>query len=571
MNPQQQTLKIDMSGTKGITGHGYGDIYQTVSTPQRRHTITDGEMAQGTYNPFKRFGFMSPSTNTIRSFVSDQSGGLFNSGVFTCTQLDQIGSADLSGNPTGYFADATTIWATHNNTQTIIYQDHVISGATNRDMDIYQINGVRFLMGLYLISGGSACRVWSKNISSGGTYSNNFIGSGGSITNTFDLSSAATKLVVADNGFMYIMDANAVHQVDGTILGGGSAGTITANVLLFPPYIKITDAIDYRGNLYMCTQNYSSNGAFTNFQNPVGVYIWNRVTTTASIQDFIPLTGAQTIKKIWVTPDGKIRVIVICSNSLTQIREFDGTNFKTIYEMNALAYPPFFDCATVLESGLWWVSSDGIMYVYGHATYDNSLNSDYGISEDVLFQVGNFQSYISAGSGGAIGAILYMSGPNDAPSGVPSGNRLDPEAFFISYFPTGGSLQLAGKWYPHADTFSGVILGTDPGPVYTGVYYLPVYSASNWLEITCLPTTASDSSVIATLNIYFNHSTTPQGSGFPITRMKANSGNIYIPITKKGIFAIQLSLTFSSGQSIGANDFCPSLATLVFTPVTKRI
>ena len=50
-------LTIDLTGKKGLTQKFWGDAYLgSVSKPALRYAGKEGQMAAGTYNPYKRYG-----------------------------------------------------------------------------------------------------------------------------------------------------------------------------------------------------------------------------------------------------------------------------------------------------------------------------------------------------------------------------------------------------------------------------------------------------------------------------------------------------------------------------------
>lgn len=60
-------ITIDMSGKGGLVEKYHGDINDVIASPQLRYLSGEGQVANGIYNPFKKYGYMSPSTD---AFVS---------------------------------------------------------------------------------------------------------------------------------------------------------------------------------------------------------------------------------------------------------------------------------------------------------------------------------------------------------------------------------------------------------------------------------------------------------------------------------------------------------------------
>lgn len=93
-------LTIDLSGRNGLTPRGGEDIYKSVEEPHLRYIAGEGQMVSGVFNPFRKYGYMSPCTDSTIS-VTAASGSLDNElGPHTYDP----GANDL------YFGGDTTIW-----------------------------------------------------------------------------------------------------------------------------------------------------------------------------------------------------------------------------------------------------------------------------------------------------------------------------------------------------------------------------------------------------------------------------------------------------------------------------
>jgi hypothetical protein len=58
-------LQFDLSGRDGLAPRFFGDIDRTVSTPELRFLGGGGQLAEGVYNPLRRYGYMSPSNSAF--------------------------------------------------------------------------------------------------------------------------------------------------------------------------------------------------------------------------------------------------------------------------------------------------------------------------------------------------------------------------------------------------------------------------------------------------------------------------------------------------------------------------
>lgn len=545
---------IDLSGRAGLVYKHEGDVNDVSGTPRPnlRYLGADGQMAQGIYNPVRNYGYMSPASTGFVTVTESNAPTDFTNEI-AATIYDSASQLAFFAEDNGMvwrLTNAGTFYQWREPT-TITFP---ISGATNTDMEIYQVNGSKVLFGSYQKAGGGD--IWRVNLTTtevaGGsqTYLSSVATSG------FALGASNDHFMrTADNGFMYIFDGNAVHKLDGTA-SGGSVGTATANVLLFPAGFITVDAVDWRGLMWIGVQTSAvlgSSGTGAYEERTVGVYVWDRQSTVVNTVDFIPLNGVREIRKLYVTATGKFRAIVISSDRFTQIREYNGQTFETIAEAHIKAYPPYKDSFTRMGDLAVWLAADSKWYAHGRAGIGDS---------EGLFQIGD----ISSLNGGALttGAVLLLDATLDT--------TFSRSGFVFSALASGPTIYNR-LWYPHGQgSVTPPTSGTPfnvtglAGNVYTLVKMLPKLSTLNYINVFCLPTASATSTTCATITIYLNQSTTAFKT-YTVPLSEASRGYVTIPIRKPYVNSVQLKITWPTDVTLGTNDFITSYAEVDYTPV----
>jgi hypothetical protein len=357
----------------------------------------------------------------------------------------------------------------------------------------------------------------------------------------------------ADNGFAYVFADNHVHKIDGNTTGGQN-GTATKDVLLFPDYFRISDAVDYRSNMYIALNSNPLSTATTNldtFRGTCAVYVWNRISTQLSAADYIEIPGVREIKKIYASPSGVLMLITISDSGITELRRFGyndsgGVVFPVVRELGIGAYPQYPDGCTVGGDKTFWLANNGVLYCEKD-TYVTKLHevktpgtTSTGLAENI-----------------SSGALFYGSGSETADSGY----RSNKQGIVMSY--DDGSI-VTEKIYPFDITTGDNSTQTShAGNVYTGVQYIPITSKVNRIRIYNAPTANSDSTVIATVKIYFNQSTSatmPNGITKSITKKEASRGYVDFNINKPYIHAVQIEVEWASGTPLGDDMYLPTIA-----------
>lgn len=559
-------LPIDLSGIKGLAPRYFGDKPYTASSPNLRYLGIEGQIAEGVYNPISALGYMSPANNTTKA-VTGTSDFLLTSAIVVPQRL-----ADASTDAIFFSDEATTgtrgkilnLDTAVDTTLDTAYTIPLIGAEYSKSEDfvLYRVNGSRriFFTNVNTTTPGTSSSIAIA------TYDFGTVDDDWSSTLPTGASSTLLKpegrnvFVPADNGFLYVLNFNTVHRIDGSTTGGTN-GTISADVLVFlgsasasgaGSIAEAIDGVDIRGKMWIAVHvnaGFSSKTTSLSgkaFNQFCGVYIWDRKTTVAGFEDFIPVYGVREIKSMHVL-QGQVCLFTVSTDGYTQLRRWDGNEFSVVATLGSTAFPAYRK-HSVYEAGdyLMWLGSDGKIYFFGKAEpfLDNAL---YTIG-DMTTHVSNGQTY--SGSG------VFV--PANATETVTSGNQTAPLAFYVSFKDTGGNH--LKKWYPWStETVASNAQVGHIGDVYTLVKYLPDMSKVNYVDIRCAPT-GTGSTTIATVKYYFNGSSTASITK-TVTKDQCSRGYVRHELNKPYINAIQIEIEFATGNTMGqSNDFRPSIA-----------
>lgn len=540
---------LDLSGRAGLAPKHHGDVDASAPQPQYRYLGKDGQMAQGTFNPIRSYGYLCPATPTVVNITEADASTNFTNEL-RATVFD-------SGSGSFYMGEnGNLLWGGGFNNRTNwrnALGGFAISGTSVKvtDLETYQINGVKEVFFSYQKSTGGDIGYLQPS-SDGQIITNNNTWLSGTVSGAFTLGAANDHFMrVSDNGFMYIFDGYAVHKIDGTAATGGANGTATGNVLIFPQYFNIVDAVDWRGNLYIGVQTSASLGAssiLASNEQIVGVYVWDRQSTVLGSKDFIPMNGVREIRRIYVTPSGELRALVISSQRTTQIRRYNGATFELLDTAGITAYPYYRDSFSYMGDVAVWLGYDAKWYAHG---------SLFPGEPEALYIIGDMSATTGAIGSYNTGAILYY--------GVEGSTSQTIDGMIWSYSASGTP---GNKfWFPNAtgSAVQSTAMQASAGDVYSLVKYLPKLSTVNFINVFCAPGTATGSTVQGTVSIYFNGSTTAFKS-YSVTRDDIVKGYINIPIGKPYVNAIQLKVSFATGTTLSDTyDFRPSYAIIDYT------
>lgn len=431
------------------------------------------------------------------------------------------------------------------------------------------------------VNGLGGCGIYDFN----GTWTDNWIT--GTATNTvinpINLTNNSHFLRLGNDGYMYIMDGNAVHRIDGSILGGIS-GTVTPNVYSVLPYWIITDAVSYRQQMFIAAKDNNTlartiNGSFTadkTYNVNAFVAIWDMTATATETKDIITIPGIQSVQKLFITPTGKLRAICVSSNGLTKLMEYDGTQFTLIMHLGLGAAPQFPDALLTTDTLTIWTGNDGNIYGHGPVADDTT---------EVLAKIGNFFPVGSTTPKNNIpyaGALMYGGQGSFSAS---SGYRTGKQGLTIAYYDSSTSPKVT-RIYPfdkgtingvnqnpmQSDIFTGVhFLESSTASFYTGTRFISQLSTIGFINIFFPAAGSGGATVQATVRIYLNGSTTQWGAGKTITRDDIKKGYKRIEMNQPYVNTIQLKFEYPTSSVLSdTTDFHPYQALVYYSPTNTR-
>lgn len=368
-----ERIILDMTGRGGLAPKWGGDInsfgydgYQQTGTPNLRYDAGDNQVVSGIYDFIKKRGFMSPSYYAILDVPQDDLDQTIDND-FQSSLIDPIEEKI-------YFFEQNgdIVYGSYDGSD---FEDHSPSPTTQiTDSAIYYKNGVRTIYVACNISGSPSSAVIREFAANADPSTININWSSDDVVNGFDLyNSKATRLIPSGDGFMYILNKNAVHRVDGTVIGG-TEGTIYRDILLGPSESYLTHGVEYNNYMYIAVQNneywddeirrQDMESLATHTSN-VGVYIWNRQSTFFNSSNFVELPGVSYVKNIWVTPRNELMLMAIVPNGEVCLMKFNGSRFSTVETMPWGAHVNNKSAMQIHGYFTYWIGSDSFIYRYG--------------------------------------------------------------------------------------------------------------------------------------------------------------------------------------------------------------
>mgnify|MGYP001596411671 CR=1 FL=1 len=545
---QELIFQFNSSGglTPGWTGHpGY-------ENPQPHLNVfgNDSMYTEGVVNPFRQPGFLSPATSAVTAITTAEAGTAFVD-VVNIIQVDTINTTIYVGEASGTMFRIQRLDSFTDTTLNAINQVNGLSGALASDFEIYSLNGVTSLF--YAYNKGSAGEMGIYNNFS--SFDDDYLSS--SATGGFVLGANRHRLIVADNGFMYILDGSEIHRFDGTTEGGGS-GTIKGRVVVFPNPFRLVDGVDSRGFLWVAlvsdTRDFRGVGdSSVTGQVTCGVYIWDRQSTRVAQTDFIPVPGVKEIHKIFFF-DGKPWLITSSTNRLTEIREYNGSEFVVKFELPRGARPRFVDSVQVRSNKVYWIGrDDGIVWCLGRIFPDAPIG---------IHKIGDMTPFTRGDTWGSGGALAIAGG---RPS-VASGDYLEPETVIVNFSTQTNSKNLINRWYPDSRTITGETLTVHPGRWRSIVKPIPKLSTINGLSVFFPPNTSVDSESLY-IQLYYNRSNNVTTTAV-LNEVDAARGWYWTSLTQENVNYVQLGVVFNGDQPVTKHIF-PEYAKVHYTKTDK--
>ena len=556
-----QKLFLDLSGRGGLAPRWFGDEGDTAAqfpqyrylgdqdqTPDYSWRSTASQYASGVYNPSRRYGYMTPSPTSVTNITNNGAGGTFVN-EWRCTLYDSymgVSLAGENGNALNFgtgAGGATWTWDSGWG---------AIPGATTlTDLESYQVNGVRQVFFAYQKATNGDIGI--ARYSNGSLVTDNLTWFTGTVSNPLSTTLGTGNdyfFVPASNGYMYMGDGSFIHKIDGTTTTGGTNGTFTGQVLAAPANWTFVDGVDFKNSIF-----------FAVVDNPIGtndtsafsgnyclVYVWDKQSTVVNAADYIPVKGVKNIRKLYVTQNGKLRMICLSSKRTTQIREYDGTVFTVISEAAPLSFPNYRDSFAVAGSMIDWLGSDGLMYSHGAITEGE---------QEQLYIIGNLTGIPSVSTFTA-GAILYAD--------ANSQTTYSRTALSVSFKDSNGPYNRI--WYPNKS-------GATPhaGNVFSLVKYFPVPVKINYCRVYHNAGNTSGTTQQGTLSVFLNQATTANKT-FAITRNDIAKGYKYCPINqglKSVVVSMQVEIQWSNVTTADATDWMTRTLEVDYEPISRLL
>lgn len=520
---------IDISGGNGLAPRYFGDRpFDSDNAANRTYRVGDnGKYVGGVVNPIARLGYLSPAVETYEFMDGDDIMV-----AASATIVDTIAEKNYYlSEGSGSTVSVQSSWVTSSLTELNIIAGVSVKGT---DLELYTVNGIRKLFYSYRTNAAGNIGIYDL----AATFDDDFMST--VPAGATALSSHNHRMTVADNGFMYILDGNALHKFDGTVTGG-AGGTMTPNVLVFPVTFQLIDFIDLRGKLWInvlrSTRNLNRTTIDTSsFTEYCGVYIWDRQSTTSNMADFIVIDGVKDIRHI-VSFQGVPHVFTTSSANYTQLRSYNGNEFGVLLELDPDAYPKYHDSIHNTGSLLMWLGFNGLMYAWGKIDPVSQENNQ-------LYIIGDFTNSgpgVAFNYGAAIVSAISGLGP-------PTGENNTREAFVITCSTGFGG---TGKlWYPHymVDTANANVF-PNAGNFFTEVIPLPKLTEVVSATIFYYPSATSGNTTCMSVDLYFNQSATSWGST-PIKGSDGPRGFKFWPIGKKNANFIQIGISYNTAVAM---------------------
>lgn len=585
-------LNIDISGIYGLAPNFAGDANTaqgvgTTGRPYMRYLGSKGQMAQGTWNPFRNFGYLCPPTSVANSSlpIFYNNATYQQNSEWKATFYDSVGTSGQNGLGPIVATKDTIFWAYYlsgglefGNALNLTTNTPIIT-----DLEAYQVNGTRYIFASYRENTGTTGDI--AILRADGLSSNsNWLSA--TVSGAFGLGNNPHVMVSADNNYLYILDGSSLHKIDGTTAGGAN-GTAYPNLLTFPPDFTLKDAVDWQGYLWIALNTYQNLGSVQGDdhlynERQVGVYVWDRQSITVNQQKYIMIPGMRNIIKIYVTPQGEVRVLGVSSDRMVQIRRYNGSTFELIEQLPIWAMPVYRDSFTIIEGLATWLGNDGKFYAHGKLPSMQSGSLFY--TPDMAFVLGDMSSM--PGSDFSAGSILYFGG---GPAGVTGTYTTPPTSMPSLLFSYDGGNVPRASWRTYwwwingvgtltngtlsIPNYTSIAQYADAGNVYPVLLRLPGLSNVNYVRIWHAPVGSGGTGTMGTLSVFKNQSSTALTNGaVTITQTDVQRGYKYIPLgtNGNGTFALQFSIAWPTGTVLSDSaDWQPYMIEVDYDEDTK--
>ncbi len=471
-------------------------------------------------NPAKKFisfdnNKYDTTTGTETFYIIDGTVG-----IVAYTGAKVLGTADTASN----FPDPLAATGSHGAHTTFVYDDMVR----------YQVNDSPALWFFYRDNtdgDGTVYQLFASGMAAENYWSN-------SATGGFVFAAADVKYPiiaeVADNGYMYVAQASAIHKYDGTA-AGGSTGTVTADVLVFESSKTIVDMKDYAGKMWILTKpiDNKSGGSTGRVQRDIGVTVWNRSSTIVATENYFSIKDLQDVYSIWIGKTG-LYVFGFGTNGNTVLLKLYNNGFKKVRDIHSSnnGKPANRGAVVSFENGFMWQTSLGTLFYF-----DEYANGGEGALHIV--------EYHTDFTGGA----LISFGQNTV----------------LKSFKNAGGTQKFSLTDFSTNTYNAGGL-----TVFFPPMELPKLSRLNSVSLYFVLPSGAPSANSITGSIFKNYSSTGIASYTVNPSTDINNGMKYIPLSSENCNAIQVSMLFDGTVDL---RYHPQLYAIEidYTPTSKLL
>jgi len=492
--------------------------------PEFRTVGQRGSYAEGLCNPFMELGILSPAVTELTD--------LDNSSELGAGKIIQkmILSDEAQNAPIAYGIEdgsnlhkITLSGINQHDIDSPNFHDIALGGAhaahstiVGKDMTLYQRNGVTKIF--YAWSDGTDGDVGIIDQDGTGSDDDFMTTTPTDATATaFADSSYDTILEVADNNFMYMFNRQNVHKFDGT-LAAGANGAFTSAVLTLRDDWKIVDALDARGKMWIAAIRTEQGTTFGIHSREVAVHVWDRISTTVSIEDVIPVPGASQIYNIFMH-DGTLHCFTSSTstdttgrNAILELRRYDGRQFSVVENVGT-NNQPHRNGVLSMRGAVVWLGKDGGTYAYGK--FDPTL-------PPALVQLNDITIFNTQG------ALFKGNGDN----------------IYLSYAESGSTSKLQ-RWLPNEETGD-----TSDSTWRSLAKQLPKLSRITGVTVLWPPFTSTTDKNLA-IKLYKNMNSSAESLTMDINyNTSSDIGWKYFPMSIENVNSIQIGLEWPTATGL---------------------
>jgi hypothetical protein len=398
----------------------------------------------------------------------------------------------------------------------------------------------------------------------------------------YQLRSENPLFINTKNQYIYVIDKSAIHGINVSISGilTDVDGTFSADLIIFQSGVSIIDGQDHGEYIYLTmTEGDDDVDLLTpptalSTSNVCYVYIWNKISGQQLQANKIELNGCKHAGKIW-SMDNTVYLMTLNSANICEIRAMNGRDFSVLHELGGdNEFSLGKESVVVTDIGTIIATNKGNLFLLDKqkqlkklGTFADNVNEE----KPTLVVYGGGEGHKTSNNAQGLNDIV----PHITIFYTNSSNVAVVKKFFLrnvgtmnnSYYgftPTGGQQTWLDANIPD------IQLKPNQGDVYTLVEFLPKMSTIKDVVVYCKPTALTDSTVIGTIKLYINQSSTPIYTHI-VTAREASRGYLEMPINKSYVNSIQFEVEYNTDLILGENDLTLITAVVEYLPtVTKK-